>query len=627
VALLAEGGRLWVLSPDLRTPLCECDAACGEPGGPDALLGLAWCGADAVALQWPEALQLVGPDGASLRFPTDADAPYALATECDGLRCLSQTQHSLLRRVPDPLARCLGVGSTAPGALLCDALEAFDRGSARADEALRSVGPQQLEEAWRDCCQAASHAWEPRQQRQLLRAAAFGAAHVPLAQRRAAISQAAGGAGGAYADAVRALRLLNAVRHHSLGGIPLSALQLQQLPGGAGALVGRLLSQRRHLHALRVSEFLGLPPARVLLHWAAQRMAGALALSDRQLLDCLMEKLRLCPGIPYGDIASEAFRRGRPRLAALLLDYEQRSGEQVPLLTSMGEDDRALAKAVESGDTDLMYLAVFHLYRKLPSFAAFAECVARRPEARKLFVAYCRRTDAELLKSFLYAAGDAQGTADAVLREALGGLRQGQLEAGTAGKLLEQAASLYAKCKLDAQAAQVGDAARLLKAQVELEYGEGRRGAAAAGARHKYVGSSLGGTLLTALAEGHPKTAAKLRADFRLGDRHWAWLRARAAASRRDWDALCLLAEEKRVPTGHAALVELALDAGAPRVELARLIARVGEPAARAEWYAAAGLAQQAASAQAEAAEAQGASYAKQAQNLFTQTWGRLTLG
>jgi hypothetical protein len=36
----------------------------------------------------------------------------------------------------------------------------------------------------------------------------------------------------------------------------------------------------------------------------------------------------------------------------------------VPLLTAMGEDERALVKALESGDTDLAYLAVFHLWRK-----------------------------------------------------------------------------------------------------------------------------------------------------------------------------------------------------------------------------------------------------------------------
>jgi hypothetical protein len=634
-----------VLSPDLRTPLCEFDARNG--GEPPS--GMAWCGADAVVLQWPDALLMVGPFGDAVRWPLDA--PAALVPDCDGLRVLTADAHMLLRRVPEPLARCAGVGSTAPGAMLADALDAFDKGSARADEALRAVGDA-LPDAAADCLAAALHAWEPAQQRALLRAAAFGAAHVPLDSRRAAVAAAASGALGPYAEACRTLRVLNAVRHHATGGIPLTGAQYAALPGGPGGLVGRLLAARRHLLALRLCDFLGLPPARVMLHWAAAKMGASLALSDRQLLDVLMDKLRGCPGIPFGDVASEAYRRGRPRLAALLLDYEQRSGEQVPLLTSMGEDDRALAKAVESGDTDLMYLAVFNLYRKQPSFATFAECVARRPEARNLFVAYCRRTDRELLKSFLYAAGDAAGTADAIFHEALVGLAAvpnggggggeegegasggdgsaGALDPAVAGKLMEQAAELYGKCKLDFAAWAVADAARLLKAQLELEYadsGGGGRGRARRqpGAAYAYLGRSLSDTLYRALLEGHAKSAAKLRADFRLSDRHWAWLRARAAVARADWDALAALAEDKKPPTGHAALVELALDAGAPKVELVRLISRVPDPAARAEWFTAAGLTLQAQAAAAEASEAS-ASYGARAQTLFAQTWGRLTL-
>jgi hypothetical protein len=632
-----------VLSPDLRTPLCEFDAR----NGGEAPSGMAWCGADAVVLHWPDALLMVGPFGDAVRWPLDA--PAALVPECDGLRVLTAEAHTLLRRVPEPLARCAGVGSTAPGAMLADALDAFDRGSARADEALRAVGDA-LGDAAADCLAAALHAWEPSQQRALLRAAAFGAAHVPLAARRPAVAAAAGGALGPYADVCRTLRVLNAVRHHATGGIPLTGAQFAALPGGPGGLVGRLLAAHRHLLALRLCDFLGLPPSRVLLHWAAAKMGASLALSDRQLLDVLMDKLRGCPGIPFGDVASEAYRRGRPRLAALLLDYEQRSGEQVPLLTSMGEDDRALAKAVESGDTDLMYLAVFNLYRKQPSFATFAECVARRPEARNLFVAYCRRTDRELLKSFLYAAGDAAGTADAILHEALAGLAASPggappssaeegaaspesaaggvaaLDPLVAGKLLEQAAELYGKCKLDFAAWAVADAARLLKAQLELEYsGSGARPRRPPGAAYAYLGLSLSETVYRALLEGHAKAAAKLRADFRLSERAWAWLRARAAVARADWDALAALAEEKKPPMGHAALVELALDAGAPKVELVRLIGRVPDAAARAEWFTAAGLMLQAQAAAAEATEAS-VSYGARAQNLFAQTWGRLTL-
>ena len=50
--------------------------------------------------------------------------------------------------------------------------------------------------------------------------------------------------------------------------------------------------------------------------------------------------------------------RPAPSLCALLLvpqllEYEPRSGEQVPLLLKMKRSKLALSKAIESGDTDL----------------------------------------------------------------------------------------------------------------------------------------------------------------------------------------------------------------------------------------------------------------------------------
>lgn len=38
---------------------------------------------------------------------------------------------------------------------------------------------------------------------------------------------------------------------------------------------------------------------------------------------------------------------------------------QVPLLLSIGEEDTALVKATESGDTDLVYLVIFHIWQKV----------------------------------------------------------------------------------------------------------------------------------------------------------------------------------------------------------------------------------------------------------------------
>lgn len=94
-------------------------------------------------------------------------------------------------------------------------------------------------------------------------------------------------------------------------------------------------------------------------------------------------KLADAAGISYSEIATKAYESGRTELAikvhahtgyALiksrgrwyyelsvslcwslfqLLEFEPRSGEQVPLLLKMKKSPLALSKAIESGDTDL----------------------------------------------------------------------------------------------------------------------------------------------------------------------------------------------------------------------------------------------------------------------------------
>ena len=101
---------------------------------------------------------------------------------------------------------------------------------------------------------------------------------------------------------------------------------------------------------------------------------------------------------------------------------------QVPLLNRLGDNEHALAKAIESRDADLIYLTIFHLQRHLPfqvslnsklcaiprvhtilsllSFQDLASMLSNFPQAKALFVAGCKRTDKEMLKSFYYSTGE-----------------------------------------------------------------------------------------------------------------------------------------------------------------------------------------------------------------------------
>jgi hypothetical protein len=118
-------------------------------------------------------------------------------------------------------------------------------------------------------------------------------------------------------------------------------------------------------------------------------------------------QLKLCPGISYATVAADAHQNGRQKLAALLLDYEPRASEQVPLLTSMGEEERALVKAIESGDTDLVYFSIFHNWRQ-QTVTEFFRIIQGKPLARDLFISYARQNEPEVLKKFYMSIGQPQ---------------------------------------------------------------------------------------------------------------------------------------------------------------------------------------------------------------------------
>lgn len=84
---------------------------------------------DSVLLYWDDMLLMVGPYGDPVRYIYDE--PIILIPECDGVRILSNTSLEFLHRVPDSTESIFKIGSTLPAALLYDALEHFDRRSAK----------------------------------------------------------------------------------------------------------------------------------------------------------------------------------------------------------------------------------------------------------------------------------------------------------------------------------------------------------------------------------------------------------------------------------------------------------------------------------------------------------------
>ncbi|XP_057532014.1 protein VACUOLELESS1 [Amaranthus tricolor] len=577
LASFTHDGRLLVITSDFANIIFE--HVCESALPPEQL---AWCGLDSVLLYWDDALLMVGPCGDPVRY--FYDEPIILISECDGVRVLSNTNMEFLQRVPDSTVSIYEIGSTTPAALLYDALDHFDRQSAKADENLRMIRSS-LPEAIEACIDAAGYEFDVSRQRTLLRAASYGQAFCCNVPRDR------------FQEMCKTLRVINAVRSPEIG-IPLSIQQYRELT--APVLISRLINARHHLLALRLSEYLGLNQELVIMHWACTKITSSLAMSDTALLSLLLDKLKLCKGIDYARVAEHADKSGRRKLAAALVEHEPCPSKQVPLLLSIGEEDSALTKATDSGDTDLVYFVLFHIWHKRPALDFFGTIQAK-PLARDLFMVYSRCHDHEFLKDFYLSAGQLQEVAFLLWTESWELSKNPMASKGTPlhgprVKLIEKARDLFSETKehiFESKAAE--EHAKLLRIQHELEVSTKQA---------IFVDSSISDTIRTCIVLGNHRAAMKVKTEFKVSEKRWYWLKVFALATIRDWDALEKFSKEKKPPIGYKPFVEACIDAE-EKGEALKYIPKLTDLGERAEAYARIGMAKEAADAASQAKDSE----------------------
>jgi hypothetical protein len=91
------------------------------------------------------------------------------------------------------------------------------------------------------------------------------------------------------------------------------------------------------------------------------------------------------------------------------------------------------------------------------------------------------------------------------------------------------------------------DAHRLLSLQQayerELDY------------KFSFAGLSVNDFIFALLTSGFGKRAERVRADWKVGDKRWWWLKIRAMAEVRDWEGLEAFAKSKKSPIGYEPFV------------------------------------------------------------------------
>ncbi|KAL1304186.1 hypothetical protein AAFC00_000609 [Neodothiora populina] len=523
LALYTDAGKVWVISSDFENRLTEYDARVKTPPK-----DLQWCGNNAVVLAWEDEIHLVGPSGSAAKHYYDSFVH--LSPDVDGIRIFTNDACEFIQKVPDVSEEVFRFGSTSPASVLLDAVDLLEKKSPKADDNIQLIRPY-LDDAIDTCVRAAGHEYSIHWQKQLLKAASFGKSVLDLYNSDD------------FVDMCEVLRVLNAVRFFEIG-LPLTYDQYMRLT--PERLIQRLLNRKEHLLALKISEHLTLPMDRIYVHWARQKVRSSTGEEDDICAE-IVQRLGGKRGISFEEIAQAAYEEGRGKLATELLEHEPRAGKQVPLLLEVEEDSLALDKAIDSGDTDLVYHVLLHLKKKLP-LASFFRAINGRAVATHLVESSAWDQDQELLKDLFYQDDRRLDGSNLLLKEALSitDSTQESDKLKSASRILEDSREHTFQVKA------IDETQRLLKMQevYQRELNE------------HFIGLSVNETIYKLIRLGNVKRSQKVQSEFKVSEKTYWWLRLRALVSRRDWRELEDISKTRKSPIGWEPFVNEILSAG-----------------------------------------------------------------
>ncbi|KAG6170390.1 hypothetical protein E4U35_004459 [Claviceps purpurea] len=529
INLYSKTGIAHIISSDFQEKIFEHNSDSQAPPR-----YVEWCGSDAL-IAWEDEVHIIGSGGQSSSYIYDSTGVHVIS-EYDGARIITNDFCEFLERIPPDTLEVFGHASeSSPASVLLDAVRQLELESPKADDYIQLIRAN-LTEAVDTCVNAAGREFEVKWQKRLLKAASFGKSVLDIYNSDD------------FVDMCETLRVLNAVRDFNIG-IPLSFEQFHRLT--PERLIRRLLQRHEYLLALKIARYLKLPTDRIYVHWASTKVRIGAEDDDtacKQVVDRLAGK----PGISFEEIARAAYHEGRSRLATELLNHEPRGGRQVPLLLDMEEDELALDKAIESGDSDLILSVLIKLKVKLP-LASFFRVINSRPTATAMIEsAALAEGDNALLKDLYYQDDRRVDGANVFIRESLQ-----QPDARTSADKLALAAKLLSDSKEHTtELYALKETTTLLRMQEALDRELG----------DSFTGLSINETMFKLIRLGYHGRAKKMQSEFKVPEKVAWWIRLRALVAKRDWAEIEEIAKIKKSPIGWEPFFNLTLQAGSPRV-------------------------------------------------------------
>lgn len=506
-------GRAHIISSDFQERIFEHESDSKTPPK-----YVEWCGSEAL-IAWEDEVHIIGPGDTSSSYIYDSTRVHVIS-EYDGARLITNDFCEFLERVPQDTIEVLGAQSeSSPASILLDAVGQLEIESPKADDYIQLIRPN-LTEAVDTCVNAAGREFETHWQKRLLKAASFGKSVLDIYNSDD------------FVDMCETLRVLNAVRYYEVG-MPLSFEQYHRLT--PERLIKRLLNRHEYLLALKIAGYLKLPTDKIYVHWASSKVRVG-SEDDDTICRLVVDRLTGKPGISFEEIARAAYHEGRGRLATELLNHEPRGGRQVPLLLDMEEDELALDKSIESGDSDLILTVLLQLKKKLP-LAAFFRTINSRPVATALVEASAlMEGDNTLLKDLYYQDDRRVDGANVFIRESLQ-----QPNARTASDKMALAAKLLSDSRETSfELHGLKEATTLLRMQDSFDRD----------LTDSFTGLSVNETMFKLIRLGYHGRAKKIQSEFKVPEKVAWWIRLRALVAKRDWNEIEDIARSRNSPIG-----------------------------------------------------------------------------
>ncbi|KFB37904.1 AGAP000529-PA-like protein [Anopheles sinensis] len=525
VAMLTNTGCVWMGSSDLKQKYGEF-----ATGRQDKPIHLAWCidgttqvESQAVIVAYMTLILIIGTTGESSVYTYDS--PMTLIPEMDCVRVLTSSCHELIQKVPLSTSKIFGINISEPASFLFEAHRKFQERSHQSDEYLCLIQGK-LSAAVADCVEAAGHEFDPNTQKSLIRAAYFGKSFITDYNCTE------------YIRMCKTLKVLNVLRDRNVA-IPITIQQFNHLQ--PVVILDRLVFRKHYSLSIHTAKYLRLQETRILEHWAFQKIA--LDKNEDEVarkIEAKFSSADLLEPMSFANVAEKAQQLGKTKLAITLLEREKKKKLQVPLLLKLGASEKALKAATESGDIDLIYMALLEM-KNTTALAKFHMTIRNYSLAQSLYKKYCQLNSLSTLKDIHSQEDDFLAQAELGLREALA---LGNLDAS-----IPDIGGNYRRAGKAAEAELADETKRLLKHQKTLQDKYHR----------DFFGLPLHALVRQLLQLGDLRYAEKLKGEFRMPERRFCWLRVRTLAENYQWEELERFARAKKSAIGYEPFVEVCL--------------------------------------------------------------------